>query len=303
MKIFVTGATGVLGRRVVDLLVARGEEVTGIARTEAKAEQLAGQGAESAPVSLFDSAALAEAFAGHEVVLNLATAIPPISKAARPGAWDDNQRIRTVGSDVVAQAAAEAGVARLVQESLAFAYADGGDRLLDEDSPLDVPDHGIGIIEAEAAVEGFRMVGGDGVVLRFGNFQAADADHTQSQLKMASRGVLPLLGDDDAWWPVVHADDAATAVIAALDAPSGTYNVAAQPATRRQIAAAHASALGKRKVRRPPTVMAKLGPAAGQMLARSERVSSQLLRETTGWQPVHDDIEGLVRACLPSEPN
>lgn len=302
MRIFVTGATGVLGRRVVDRLVQRGDAVTAIARSAAKAAQLDSRGATSTPVSLFDSSALAEAFDGHEVVLNLATAVPPMSKATRAGAWDDNQRIRTVGSEAVATAAAEAGVGRLVQESLAYAYADGGDEVLDEDSPLDVPDHGVGIIEAEAAVERFRTSGGTGVVLRFGNFHAPDADHTQAQLQMASRGVLPLLGADGAWWPAIHVDDAAAAVIAALDAADGIYNAAAQPATRQQIAAAYASALGKRKVRRPPTVMAKLGPSAGEMLTRSQRVSSQRLRDATGWRPEYDNIEDLIRACLPDEP-
>lgn len=299
LKVFVTGATGVLGRRVVDLLVDEGDLVFAIARSSAKADDLRAAGAQPVVVSLFDPGALADAFAGIDAVLNLATAIPPAAKAARKRAWDENHRIRTVGSVAVATAAAKAGVQRLVQESLAFAYADGGDHWLDEDSRLDVPNHGVGILEAEAAIDRFRADGGGtGVVLRFGNFQAGDAAHTIDQISLAARGLLPLFGDDDAWWPLVHVDDAATAVVAALGGPGGVFNVAAQPATRQQIASAFAEAVGRRRVRRPPSVVARLGRSAGRMLARSERVSSGRFRDATGWHPEHDDVASILRDCV-----
>jgi len=301
LKVFVTGATGVLGRRVVDLLVDRGDLVYAIARTADKADDLRAAGAQPVEVSLFDPAALAEAFEGMDVALNLATSIPPLSRAARTSAWDDNHRIRTVGSAAVATAAAKAGVTRLVQESLAFAYADGGDRWLDEDSQLDVPVHGVGILEAEGAIDRFRADGGGvGIALRFGNFMGPDAAHTIDQLAMARRGLIPLMGDDGAWWPLIHTDDAASAVLAAVDGPGGVFNISAQPATRQQIAAAFAEVVERRRVRRPPTVLARLGPAAGRMLARSERVSSGRFRDATGWRPGRDDVGAILHACLPA---
>ena len=299
MKVFVTGATGVLGRRVVDLLVDRGDLVFAIARSAAKADDLRAAGAQPVEASLFDPGALSDVFADKDAVLNLATAIPPLSRAGRKRAWDENHRIRTVGAGAVATAAAKAGVPRLVQESIAFAYADGGDHWLDEDSRLDVPTHGVGILEAEAAIDTYRADGGGtGVVLRFGNFMAPDSSHTRAQLAMAARGMLPLVGEDQAWWPLIHVDDAATAVVAALDCRGGVFNVTAQPATRHQLAEAFADVVGRKRVRRPPTMLSRVGPEAGRMLARSERVSSGRLRDATGWHPEHDDALTILRDCI-----
>ncbi len=94
MKIFVTGATGVLGRRAVAQLLATGGEVTGVARTRSKAETLQTLGATPVEVSLFDRDALSAAVAGHQVVCNLATAVPTGEQAVRPDPWESNHRIR-----------------------------------------------------------------------------------------------------------------------------------------------------------------------------------------------------------------
>src|SRR5688572_2210384 len=87
MKIFVAGATGVLGRRVVAQFVAAGAEVTGIARTPEKAATLRDIGATAVEASLFDPDRLTSAMRGHEVVCNLATAIPSGERAATRSAW------------------------------------------------------------------------------------------------------------------------------------------------------------------------------------------------------------------------
>ena len=83
MKIFVTGATGVLGRRTVALLRASGADVTGVARTRAKGDELRALGVTPVEVSLFDRDALSAAVAGHQVVVNLATAVPTGERASR----------------------------------------------------------------------------------------------------------------------------------------------------------------------------------------------------------------------------
>ena len=133
VRIFVAGATGVIGRRVVGQLITRGHDVTGVARTP-EAERLLGSlAAASVSVSLSEPSALRGALAGQEAVVNLATRIPAVSKAAMPKAWRENDRLRTEGVRSLAGAARAAGVTRFIQESVVFAYADGGESWVDED--------------------------------------------------------------------------------------------------------------------------------------------------------------------------
>src|SRR5918998_2734464 len=105
MKLFVAGATGVLGWRSVKRLVEAGHDVTGIARSDEKAALLERLGAAPARVDLFDAGAVKGAVDGSEAVLNLATHIPPTSKYALPGVWKENDRIRTEGARNLVDAA------------------------------------------------------------------------------------------------------------------------------------------------------------------------------------------------------
>src|SRR5205814_3734438 len=98
MRIFVTGATGVIGRRVVPALRARGHEVTAAARGSARLDAFAQQGATPRAVSLFDAAAVRQAVDGHDVVINLATRVPPNNRTFMPGAYKEMDRIRREGS-------------------------------------------------------------------------------------------------------------------------------------------------------------------------------------------------------------
>ena len=134
--IVITGATGVVGRRAVRELLSAGHRVAGVTRSVRGRRLLEGLGARAIEADVFDQASLTAAFAGADTVVNLLTHIPPLEQMATPGAWDENDRLRRDASAAIARAAHDAGAGRLVQESLAFLYADGGDAWLDEDSPL-----------------------------------------------------------------------------------------------------------------------------------------------------------------------
>src|SRR5215217_443607 len=92
MKVFVAGGTGAVGGHAVPALVQQGHTVTALARTPEKAAALAAQQATPVSVSLFDPSALAAAFAGHDAVVNLATAIPPMRRWMSARAWQVNDR-------------------------------------------------------------------------------------------------------------------------------------------------------------------------------------------------------------------
>ncbi|HEX3648097.1 MAG TPA: NAD(P)H-binding protein, partial [Pseudonocardiaceae bacterium] len=140
MRVLVIGGTGVLGRPAVLRLLAGGHDVTGLARNEERASVLAAQGVRPVVADLFDPESLAKAMVGQEAVLNLATRIPPLSKAVFGGGWQENDHIRTDGSAALVTAALAGDDVRVVvQEGISFYYADGGDTELTEESPLDVP--------------------------------------------------------------------------------------------------------------------------------------------------------------------
>ena len=99
---------GAIGGHAVPALVRAGHTVTASARTPNKAARLREQGASPVTVSIFDRAALTEAFEGHDAIINIATAIPTISKFMRTKAWADNDRVRKEGSAAVVDAATTA---------------------------------------------------------------------------------------------------------------------------------------------------------------------------------------------------
>ena len=222
---------------------------------------------------------------------NLLTHIPSADAFATPGAWDENDRLRREASSVIARAAQAAGVPRLIQESLAFVYAEGGDDWLDEDAPV----HATGPTETALVAEtnAMQVFRGAAVVLRFGLFIGPDSHLTQADIQAARTGLSPTLGRRSAYRATVWLDDAAAAVTSAIAAPRGVYNVAdTHPPTRAEIDAALAAAVGRRALRPALDVV----PRAVEVVARSQRVSSARLRETTGWAPtVRGGTDGWSR--------
>jgi nucleoside-diphosphate-sugar epimerase len=276
-EIVITGSTGVIGRRAVREVLAAGHHVTGVTRSARGRERLEGLGAGAVEAEVFDEASLRRAFDGADAVINVLTHVPSPDRMADRSAWEENDRIRSEASAVIARAAKAAGVRRLVQESIAFVYADGGDAWLDEEAPVAGGGLATSALAAERNVR--ELFDGEAVVLRFGVFMGPDSESTLAALETGRSGVSIAAGPPGAYRPTVLLDDAAAAIAAALRVPPGTYNVAdADPATNAEIDAALAAAVGGealRVVERPWE-----GP-----LARSLRVSSRRLREASGWAP------------------
>jgi nucleoside-diphosphate-sugar epimerase len=276
-------------------LVAAGHEVTAIVRSPAKADLARSLGAKPVEVNLFDADGLRAAAAGHDVVCNLATHIPSIARAADPHAWDENNRIRADGSRNLVDAALAAGATTYVQESIAFLYGDHGDKWVDaETTPLVDTRFSAAVRAAEAETARFAAAGGRGVVLRFGQFVAPESHHTLTTMSSARRGLSLEPGRPDGWFPAIDADDAATAVVAALDAPSGTYDVVDdEPMTRADSRLALAGAVGRRRLWAVRGAKRVVGP-----LADSQRVSNARFKAATGWSPrVRSVREGWTAAA------
>ena len=299
MKILVTGATGVVGRRVVPLLTAAGHDVVAAGRDPVQRAHLERAGARVVTLDLFDPAAVRAALGGRDVLVNLATHIPSSSaRMMMPGAWRENDRLRRDATAIMARAAADAGVGRWIQESFAPVYEDGGDRWIDEQWPMRPARFNRTVLDAERAVAAFAERGGTGVVLRFAGFYGPDARHVSEMLGALRRGWFPLPGAPDGYWSSISHDDAASAVVAALRAPGGTYNASDdEPLVRRAFADAMARAFGLPSPKLPPAWMTRLMGPGGEVIARSQRMSNARLR-ALGWAPRHRSAhEGFTAAA------
>ncbi|HUQ20875.1 MAG TPA: NAD(P)-dependent oxidoreductase, partial [Gemmatimonadaceae bacterium] len=245
MKIFVAGGTGVIGRRLVPLLVTSGLDVTAVARSENKARALTEQGARAVRVDIFDADAVERAVKGHDVVINMATRIPPSSKVFFPGSFNENNRIRQYASRNLSQAAMKAGAERFIQESFSAAYPDCGDEWIEETVSLEPAKYVRTVLDAERAAFDFTRGGGVGVVLRFSFFYGPDSDMTRDIVKFVRKGIAPALGHPDGYMSSIWLDDAASAVVASLRVPAGAYNVTDdEPVTRRAAFDALAATIG-----------------------------------------------------------
>jgi nucleoside-diphosphate-sugar epimerase len=301
MRVFLAGATGALGRPTARALVAAGHRVRGVARGPAKADVVRADGAEAIEVGLFDTGALRAALEGCDAVLHFATKIPPVVRATRRIAAE-NDRLRRDGSRCLVDAALAAGIACYVQESIIFLYADGGDAWLDEDAPLHPSWLTDSALDAERETARFAQHGGRGVALRFGAFYAPYARSTIDSVRLARRGLLPLVGTGTQFMSSIHVDDAATAAVAALQVASGVYNVVDdEPLRFREYAEAVGTGLGVApRLRLPGWLVKAIVGEASHVVLMSRRVSNRRFRAAADWKPqaasARHHLPAVVRA-------
>jgi nucleoside-diphosphate-sugar epimerase len=306
MRVFVAGATGAIGRRLVPRLVAAGHEVTGMTRSEEKAGGLREAGARAVVADALDEDAVHDAMreAAPEAVIHQLTALPDrleySDKALAP-----TNRLRSEGTRVLLAAAQGAGARRLVAQSIAFLYEPTGDRVKREDEPLarDSPGH---VTDALRELE--RQVthadGLEGLVLRYGYFYgpgthfAADGGVAEDFRKRR----FPVIGRGQAVYSFIHVDDAAEATVAALErgAP-GIYNVVDdEPAPLREWAPAYAQALDAGRPLRAPKLLARLvvGKQAAEFATAMRGASNEKAKRELGWQPAYPSWRQGFREAL-----
>lgn len=301
MNVFVAGGTGVIGRPAVAALVAAGHRVSAVARGEEKARLLHSLGAEPVAVDLFDPAALREAVAGSDAVLRLATHIPAPPRMLFRRAWAENDRLRRDGARNLVDAALSTGVRRYLQESVTFLYPDSGDRWIDEQTPATPASESLwqlqSVLDAESEAERFSAAGGRALTLRFSMLYAPGASSTESMLRLARYRLVPVIGAGVNYIASIHADDAASAVVHALDAPAGVYNISDdEPLLQRDYLSTLSRAAGGRPPTGIPVSLARLLLRdATAIFIRSQRIANGRFKQATGWRPRYPSLrEGLA---------
>lgn len=292
MKVFIAGATGVLGRRVVLRLIAGGHRVVGLSRSERNDELLARMGAESRRGDLFNKEEMILLSAGCEAVLHLATAIPTGVHSAGSD-WAINDHIRREGTAHLL-AAAEANQCRLyLQQSVTFLYGDRQGEWVDESSRIDSRQPPIlqSALDMENAVRA-AMGRIPCTVLRFGSFYCHDSSQTASMFDLIRARRFPVIGRGNAYWNIINADDAADAVVWAVErceaAAGRVLNVCDnEPVLLRDLIQYIADVLSVKRPRTIPKVLARLilGDSMVRFLLSSARCRNDRAREQLGWSP------------------
>jgi 2-alkyl-3-oxoalkanoate reductase len=298
MRIFVAGATGAVGQSLVPLLVDAGHEVTGMTRSESKAERLRAAGAEPVLADGLDRDAVVAAVTAAKpdaIVHQLTGLSGPTNLRDFDGNFALTNRLRTEGTDNLLAGAQAAGVRRFVAQSYAgWPYARSGGAVKTEDDRLD-PDPVPSMRKSHDAiryVEEATLRAG-GIALRYGGFYGPGTGLSPGgdQLELVTKRKFPIVGDGGGIWSFIHIHDAATATIAALEHDgSGVYNIVDdEPAPVREWVPALAEAAGAKPPRHIPRWLAKLvaGEAVVVMSTEIRGASNAKAKRELGWTPAY----------------
>jgi nucleoside-diphosphate-sugar epimerase len=301
MKIFLAGATGAAGGRLVPALISSGHEVVAMTRSPDKADSLRVLGAEPAVADGLDADAVMKAVtaADPEVVVHQMTAL---SAAKSFKNFDRDfaltNRLRTDGLDNLLAASRAAGVRRVIAQSYGnWNYERTGTAVKTEDDPLDPnpPANQRQSLDAIRHLEGALAEAApiEGIALRFGNFYgpgtgfSADGD----LVELVRKRRLPIVGDGAGVWSFIHVDDIATATIAALDRGGpGVYNIADdEPAPVRDWLPELAEAVGAKPPRRVPVWLGRIatGEVGVSMMTQIRGASNAKAKRELDWQPAY----------------
>lgn len=300
MRVFVAGATGAIGSRLVPLLVEAGHEVTGMTRSTKKTEQIRAAGAAPAVADALDREAVMRAVkaASPEVIVHELTAIPDnfdIRHFDREFAITN--RLRTEGLDNLVAAGRQAGCLRIVAQSYAgWPYAREGGPVKNEEDRLD-PDPPAEFRRTFEAIRYLEQTvtalsGMTGIVLRYGAFYGPGntLGARGNMVEQVRRRRVPIVGGGTGVWSFIHIDDASLATLRALEARgSGIYNIVDdEPARVSEWLPALAAALGAKPPRQIPAWLGRLviGEHGVMMMTEVRGASNAKARRELSWQPL-----------------
>jgi nucleoside-diphosphate-sugar epimerase len=311
MRIFIAGATGAIGQRLIPQLVARGHQVTATTRSAAKSELLRQLGAAPVIMDGLDGASVGEAVARAEpdAIIHQMTALAGAADLRHFDGWfSGTNQLRTLGTQHLLAAASASGVRRFIAQSYTgwTNARDGGPVKTEEDafdpSPAKAQSQTLAAIRAlEDAVLAAPLAG---LLLRYGNFYGPGASDSLVQLVRQRR--MPIIGDGNGVWSWIHLDDAASATVAALEAGlEGIYNVTDdEPAKVAEWLPYLAQVLGAKAPLHIPVWAARLlaGDVATRWMTEGRGSSNAKLRAAAAWRPTWTSWRDGFRFALSGQP-
>jgi nucleoside-diphosphate-sugar epimerase len=309
MKVFVAGASGVIGRPLVRQLVAAGHEVVGMTSRDSGREPIRQAGGEPVVCDALDAGAVEKAVtsARPEVVISQLTRLPK-EYDPRKIDYEPTNRARAEGGRNMIRAAKAAGARRFITQSVAFIYAPEGGMVKDEEARAwrDAPEpFGSG---ADATLgherEALETPGLEGIVLRYGQFYGPGTYYARDGniAEQVRRRRFPIVGRGTAVFSFIHVDDAAGATVAALDRGTpGIYNVVDdEPAPLREWLPVYAQALGAKRPFRVPVFLARLaaGSFAAAFATQLRGATNAKAKRELGWEPRYPSWRTGFRQAL-----
>lgn len=298
MKIFITGATGVLGRRIVKELVSRGHTVKGMARSPQAENTVRSLGGVPSRADLFDPESLLPDIEGSDVVIHAATSIP-VKERMKQEDFAINDRIRREGTRILTECAVKTGVRKLIFQDVVWVAKPADGSFFDESSPVN-PDISVqsGIDGENTVLQAGENYGFIATVLRCGFFYGSDTAHTRTIAEGLKKRKFPIIGSGNNFWSNVHVDDAANAfVTAAVEELGGVWHVVDDsPVKVSEFLNVFAGKLGSAPPRRIPAWLGRLlaGSYAVNFFTASTNTSNKKLRAASSWTPEYPTYkEGL----------
>jgi nucleoside-diphosphate-sugar epimerase len=312
MRIFVAGATGAVGARLVPMLRGEGHEVVAMTRAAGKADGLRRQGATPVVADALDRDAVVRAIvdAHPDVIVHQLTALGGQMEIKHfDRSFAATNRLRTEGTDNLIEGARAAGARWMVAQSYgSWSYGGSGDGLKTEDDALD-PTPPPEQRETLAAIQYLERAvlstdGLQGVVLRYGNFYGPGTGFAQDGevVELVRRRRLPIVGGGGGVWSFVHVDDAASATVAAIAGrTTGAFNVVDDdPAPVSVWLPELARVLGAKPPRHVPEWVGRLvvGEVGVSIMTRIRGASNAKIRRELGWRPGHPSWRDGFRQSL-----
>jgi 2-alkyl-3-oxoalkanoate reductase len=301
MRVFVAGATGAVGLRLVPELVFAGYSVVGLTRTPAKAKTIEHLGGEPVVADGLDAGAIFAAVRSTrpDVIIHQMTDLRGVSDLRHfDRAFANSNQLRTRGTDLLLRAAREAGVQRFIAQSFCgWPYARTGAAVKSELDELDPnpPSQLRATLDAIQYLE--RTVTGsvhpEGIVLRYGTFYGPETGmFNPSMVEQIRHRRVPLIGDGNGWWSFLHVEDAAAATLKAIErgTTGNLYNIVDdEPAQVREWLPELAKLLGAGPPLRTPAWIARIlaGGHVVSMMTQGRAGSNAKAKRELGWLPAH----------------
>jgi nucleoside-diphosphate-sugar epimerase len=312
MKVFITGATGVLGKRLVAELANRGHDPIGLVRDEDGATLVEEHGGKPAHGDLFDVDSLSNAAENADVIVHAATNLPTKTKTEADD-WKQNDRVRVEGGTTALEAAARIDADQFLTHTVVWAYRNEDGSTIDEDDAPNTDRTTASVVDVEEAVhDAGQKHGFDTTILRYGWFYGPRSGQMHNIAENLLAEDLPVIGDGltgrrgETTISLIHTEDAARAMASAIEADaSGTWNVVdTEPVSTDAFFAEFARLLDVDEPGRIPGWLAKffVGEDMVRFLTNSFPASNDRFVEAVGWEPRYptyrDGLESIVETWL-----